>query len=93
MIGQQVALKRVVPLALDRLRPDPLISGDYYPGDLLDSVLRVDTTVWEWSPDLTVEMCKLAEDLRERFKLEPRLRELIKTFIQDHRARPVIDAI
>lgn len=93
MIGQQVALNRLVPLALDRLRPDPLMAGDYYPGDLLDSVLRVATTFWEWSPDLTVEMRELAEDLRERFKLEPGLRELIKTFIQDHSARPVIDPI
>ena len=93
MIGQQVALNRLVPLALDRLRPDPLMAGDYYPGDLLASVLRVDNAVWEWSPDLTVEMRKLAEDLRERFNLEPGLRELIKTFIQDHSARPAIDPI
>ena len=69
------------------------MAGDYDPGDLLDSVLRVDTTFWEWSPDLTVEMRKLAEDLRERFKLEPGLRELIESFIQDHPARPVIDPI
>ncbi len=78
MIGQQVALNRLVPLALKRLRPDPLTAGDYYPRDLLDSVLRVDTAFWEWSPDLKVEMRKLAEDLRERFKLEPGLREVIK---------------
>jgi hypothetical protein len=93
MIGQQVALNRLVPLALDRLRPDPLVEGDAYPGDLLASVLRVDTAFWEWSPDVTVEMRKLAEDLRERFNLEPALRELIKTFIQDHSARPVIKPI
>lgn len=93
MIGKQVALKRLVPLALDRLRPDPLLAGDSYPGDLLDSVLRVDASLWEWSPDLTVEMRKLAEDVRERFTLEPGLRELINTFIHDHPARPVIDPI
>jgi CDI immunity proteins len=29
MIGEQVALNRLVPLALDRLRPDPLMAGDY----------------------------------------------------------------
>ena len=91
MIGQQVALNRLVPLALDRLRPDPLMEGDYYPGDLLASVLRVDAAFWERSPDLTVELRKLAEDLRERSELEPGLRELIETFIQDHSARPVRD--
>jgi CDI immunity proteins len=93
MIGQQVALNRLVPLALDRLRRDPLVEGDYYPGDLLASVLRVDAAFWEWSPDLTVEMRKLAEGVRERMELDRGLCELIKTFIQDHSARPVIDPI
>jgi hypothetical protein len=87
MIGQQVALNPLVGLALERLRPDPLMTEDDYPGDLLASVLHVDPAFWEWSPDLTVEMRKLTEDLRERFKLKPGLRELINTFIQDHPAR------
>jgi hypothetical protein len=91
MIGQQVALIRLVPLALDRLELDPLAEGDYYPGDLLASVLQADATVWEWSPDLTVEMRKLAESLHERTDLDGELRELIKTFIQAHPAQPVID--
>jgi hypothetical protein len=86
MIGQQVALDRLLPIALDRLRPDPLMEGDRYPGDLLDGVLRVDAAFWEWSPDLTVEMRKLAEDVRERTELAPGLRELINAFIQDHSA-------
>jgi hypothetical protein len=93
MIGQQIALNPLVPLALDRLRLDPLAEADYYPGDLLASVLRADATVWEWSPDLTVEMRKLAESLHERMDLDRELRELIKTFIQAHPARPVIDPI
>jgi hypothetical protein len=86
MIGQQVALNRLVPIALDRLRPDPLMEGDCYPGDLLASMLRVDAAFWKRSPDLEVELRKLTKDLRERTELEPGLRELIKTFIQDHSA-------
>jgi hypothetical protein len=93
MIGQQIALNRLVPLALDRLRLDPLTEGDYYPGDLLASILRADATVWEWSPDLTVEMRKLAESLHERMDVDQELRELIKASIQAHPARPVIDPI
>ncbi len=84
MIGQQIALSRLVPLALDVLRSDPLAEGDYYPGDLLASVLRADAAVWEWSPDLTVEMRKLAENLRGRMDLDENLRELITTFTQAH---------
>ncbi len=93
MIGQQIALTRLVPLALDRLRRDPLVEGDCHTGDLLASVLRADAAVWEWSPDLTVEMRKLAASLRERLDLDGELRELIKTFIRDHSARPAIDLI
>jgi hypothetical protein len=91
MIGQQIALNRLVPLALDRLRIDLLSEGDGYPVDLLASVLRADATVWEWSPDLTVEMRKLAESLHERPDLDRELRELIRAFIRAHPARPVID--
>ena len=86
MIGQQVALNRLVPIALDRLQPDPLVEGDYYPGDLLASVLRVDAAFWERFPDLEVPLRKLTKDLRERTALEPGLRELIETFIRDHSA-------
>jgi len=91
MIGQQVALNRLVPIALDRLQPDALVEGDYYPGDLLASVLRVDAAFWKRSPDLTVSLRKLTEGLRERMEIERELRELIKSFIQDHPARPVRD--
>jgi len=87
MIGQQVALHRLVGLALDRLRSDPLLEGDCYPGDLLASVLRVDAAFWNPFPDLEVEARKLAESLRDRSGLEPGLRELIETFIRDHPAR------
>jgi hypothetical protein len=87
MIGQQVALDRLVGLALDRLRSDPSVEGDCYPGDLLASVLRVDAAFWEPFLDLEVSARKLAESLRERSELEPGLRELIETFIRDHPAR------
>ena len=86
MIGQQVALNRLVPLALDRLKPDALVEGDY-PGDLLASVLRVDGAFWECSPDLDVSVRQLTGDLDERSKPDPGLRELIDTFIRDHSAR------
>ena len=87
MIGQQIALKHLVPLALERLQADPLVGGDCYPGDLLASVLRADAAVWEWSPDLDVSLRNLIEDLNERSELEPGLRELIEKYRRDHLAR------
>jgi CDI immunity proteins len=87
MIGQQIALNRLVPLAVERLRPDPLMAEDDYPADLLASVLRVDPAFWELSLDTRVEMRKLAESLPERFRLEPGLLELTSTFIRDYPIR------
>lgn len=87
MIGQQIALKHLVPLALERLQADPLVGGDDYPGDLLAAVLRADAAVWEWSPDLDVSLRNLIGNLDERSELEPGLRELIDTYKRDHSAR------
>ena len=87
MIEQQIALKHLVPLALERLRADPLVGSDYYPGDLLTSVLSADAALWEWSPDLDVSLHKVIEDLDERSELAPGLRELIETYKRAHSAR------
>jgi hypothetical protein len=87
MIGQQIGLRELVPLALARLRSDPLAAGDHYPGDLLASLLRVDADFWESRLDPEVELRILAERLRGRADLEPGLRELAEAFVRDHPAR------
>ncbi len=43
MIGQQIGLEYLIPLAIERLRDDPLAEGDFCPGDLLQNVLRADS--------------------------------------------------
>jgi len=56
MIGQQIGLKYLLPLALDRLEEDPFAEGDFYPGDLLRSVLGVNLAFWQGHPDLRQRM-------------------------------------
>jgi hypothetical protein len=46
MIGQSIGLTHLVPLGLELLEKDPLAEGDYYPGDLLQSILSVDPEFW-----------------------------------------------
>lgn len=87
MIGEQLALRQLVPIALERLQADPLGEGDYYPGDLLASLLRVPAAFWERFPDPDVSLRNLIEGVDERSELEPELRDLIKTFMRDHSAR------
>lgn len=40
LIGQRIGLGFLLPYALNALERDPLAAGDFYPGDLLVSVLR-----------------------------------------------------
>jgi hypothetical protein len=43
MIGQRLGLPHLVPRALSLLEREPLAEGDYYPGDLLLSVIGVES--------------------------------------------------
>lgn len=46
MIGQQIGVAYLVPLALDHLEVHALASGDFYPGDLLAAVAALPDTFW-----------------------------------------------
>lgn len=51
MIGQRIGLRWLVPLALDVLEREPLAQGDFYPGDLLTNVLKLDEVLWRTEPE------------------------------------------
>ncbi len=82
MIGQQIGLPHLMPLALNVLENEPLAEGDCYPGDLLMNVVRVKQEFWPAAPDL------LARALRVARRAEPRLRErelgIVTTFLWRH---------
>jgi CDI immunity proteins len=65
MIGQEIGLPWLVPLALEVLEQNPLAEGDYYPGDLLRSVLTVDSAFWsrewEWRDQLKAVFKRLKD--------------------------------
>jgi hypothetical protein len=46
MLGQQIAVPILLPRAVSVLADDPLAEGDYYPGDLLYTVLRLPEHEW-----------------------------------------------
>jgi len=52
MIGQREGLAYLVPLALEQLEHDPMVSGDYYEGDLLQNIQRLPVKFWEQHPAL-----------------------------------------
>lgn len=52
MIGQEIGLEFLVPLAIEVLEENPFVAGDYYPGDLLSMVMKVEPGFWKTHPDL-----------------------------------------
>jgi len=46
MISQNVGLRYLVPLAIEKLKKDILAEGDFYPGDLLKSVASIESDFW-----------------------------------------------
>lgn len=46
VIGQNLNLDILIPLALESLKVDILTEGDFYPGDLLKAVLDCDARYW-----------------------------------------------
>jgi contact-dependent growth inhibition (CDI) system CdiI-like immunity protein len=61
MIGQNIGLQYLVPLALEHLRRNPLAEGDYYPGDLLKMVLSADAKFWQNHPEWRKEVDEIAQ--------------------------------
>ncbi|MGW0522526.1 contact-dependent growth inhibition system immunity protein [Crossiella sp. NPDC003009] len=47
LIGQRIGLPHLMPLALARLRAEPLLEADFYPGDLLCAVLGAGHPGWQ----------------------------------------------
>ena len=63
MIGQQIGLVHLVPLAIQRLYSDPLASGDMFAGDLLKSVVRIDPRFWMRQPGLAAQLRGITTNL------------------------------
>lgn len=58
-IGQRVGLPFILQLAIIRLRADPLIEGDCYPGDVLAALIRLDEEDWNGRNDLRTALAEL----------------------------------
>ncbi len=59
MIGQGITLEYLTVLALEILETDILAEGDYYPGDLLKSVINIHPDFWIANQDLYHQLKQL----------------------------------
>lgn len=89
MIGQNIGLRYLIPLALERLQKRPFVEGDYYPGDLLCMVLSADRSFWLQSPtelakahDVAAMALTRLGKLRTTDEIRGSLSELAKNFLK-----------
>ena len=77
LVGQQIGLPYTIPKAMTVLQADILAEGDYYPGDLLNSLLDLSQADWNHSPN---EKTKLIELVRQNISTieATKSRELIR---------------
>ena len=68
LIGQNIALLYLVPMALDILEKDILAEGDFYEGDLLKSLLTTESNFWRNDIQKWNQVCKLFERNTELLK-------------------------
>jgi hypothetical protein len=52
MIGQEIGLPYLVPLAIEKLTENLFAEGDYYPGDLLAMLLKIKPAFWRENQQL-----------------------------------------
>jgi hypothetical protein len=76
LIGQGIGLRFLMPLAIDRLEQEPLVEGDFYPGDLLTAVLRTDESFWAGHPECLKRARTIVRRVKDRApSLEQPVRE------------------
>ncbi|HEX3778969.1 MAG TPA: contact-dependent growth inhibition system immunity protein [Pseudonocardiaceae bacterium] len=65
LISQQIGLDVLVPRAVALLRQNPLLEGDFYPGDLLMAVLKQPSSYWQRHTGLLAAMREVAGSVEE----------------------------
>lgn len=61
LVGQDIGLVHLLPLAVEVLRSNPLAEGDLYEGDLLAAVLSRAPAAWAEIPDAAQELAAVID--------------------------------
>lgn len=66
MLGQGIGVKHLIPLALEKLEKKPWAEGDFYEGDLLMCVLKIDHLFWSSHPTFLARLTDIISILSFR---------------------------
>lgn len=80
VIGQNLSLDVLIPLALERLKVDILSEGDFYPGDLLKAVLDCDARYWTSHREQWVTFIDLYSLHKSLFESDDAYRQIRRSF-------------
>ena len=69
MLGQQISLPILMPMALDVLETNPFVGGDMYEGALLNAAVRVDSRFWRDHPRLWYRLDMVLHVVRQIHEL------------------------
>ena len=71
LVGQKTGLDIILPKVFEILQHDIKVSGDFYDGDLLNSVLQINADFWKQHKDLYNTVCMLIKNnMEELSKME-----------------------
>lgn len=65
MIGQEIGLYFLLPLAIETLTDNLFAEGEMYKGDLLKNVLEVDTKFWNGNKNYWQQLNDIIKDNRQ----------------------------
>lgn len=85
MLGQQISLSILMPMALDVLEREPYLGGEMYPGALLTVALRVEPVFWREHQELWRRLDNVAGEVEDLARL---LREDVLPAIERFRVAP-----
>ncbi|MEL1246041.1 contact-dependent growth inhibition system immunity protein [Flavobacterium sp. DGU11] len=80
MIGQNISLEYLMPLAIPELEKNILAEGDFYPGDLLKAVLSAEGGFWEKHQGTHERVATLFRQNINIFESNKEFKEINKAF-------------
>lgn len=87
LLSQNVGLTHLMPLAIEHLKEDILSEGDYYEGDLLNSVLTTQKEFWQGNEmkDELIDLVSNQVDVIKQSELTEDIKEKIFRAFEDFR--------
>jgi hypothetical protein len=83
MIGQDIGTEYLMPKALKVLEVNPLADGDFYAGDLLDSLITLPGEYWKENPEHTHRAREVVSNAIKILREEEDISSVYKKLVEE----------